>query len=165
MIRRAVLAQVLKYAGSRAPSFTIGTEADPYLRRWRLFPLRTPFNIYIHQIMRADADRELHDHPWSNVSWILAGNYAEDVFVRPPDGMRIAKDGWEYKRYSTKRLTRLAGDVIVRLGSSPHRIATVCSPCTWTLFFTGPKTRSWGFYAADKWVHYRTFLDGKETEE
>src|SRR6202012_2888483 len=60
----------------RRPDMFIGGEADPYIRRWYL--ISTPwFRVYLHNMLRDDDDRALHDHPWDNVSLILAGGFVE----------------------------------------------------------------------------------------
>src|SRR3954462_14608228 len=58
------------------------TGADTlYLRRW-LF-VRTPwFQVMLHKINRPDADRHLHDHPWSFRSLILKGGYVEHICTK-----------------------------------------------------------------------------------
>lgn len=47
-----------------------------YMKRWRLIH-RKWFGVRIHHIVRSDGDRELHDHPFSFVSFILKGGYWE----------------------------------------------------------------------------------------
>ena len=61
----------------RKPDFIIGPKDAPYLRRWWIIPRNRLFNIYLHQILRSDDDRALHDHPWINCSIILKGRYME----------------------------------------------------------------------------------------
>jgi hypothetical protein len=46
--------------------------------------------LYLHKIMRSDADRELHDHPWAFASLILWRGYHEETeaiggLLRPLD--------------------------------------------------------------------------------
>jgi hypothetical protein len=63
----------------REPDFVIGADSPggPYMRRWWIIPRNRFLNIYLHQILRDDDDRALHDHPWWNVSIILRGGYFE----------------------------------------------------------------------------------------
>src|SRR3546814_20880058 len=61
----------------RAPSFVIGGEDNPYLRRWYIIPRNRWFNVYLHEFLRDDDDRALHDHPWVNLSILLRGQYVE----------------------------------------------------------------------------------------
>src|SRR3546814_5856142 len=61
----------------RPPNFVIGGQQDPYMRRWWVIPRNRFINIYLHQVLRPDDDRALHDHPWINLSIILDGGYWE----------------------------------------------------------------------------------------
>lgn len=70
------------HAGKRKPwqfmtKFDIrGNNGSLYLRRWRL--IQTPYAaIYLHKIVRPDSDPFVHDHPWSFISFVLKGAYAE----------------------------------------------------------------------------------------
>ena len=63
----------------RPPDFIVGSETDPYLRRWHLLPRNRLFNVYLHNFCRSDDDRALHDHPWVNMSVLLSGSYMEHV--------------------------------------------------------------------------------------
>ena len=51
----------------RAPDEVIGTN---YLERWHLIPRNRFFNVYLHKFSGPDSCRELHDHPWWNLSII-----------------------------------------------------------------------------------------------
>jgi hypothetical protein len=107
----------------RAPDFVIGGAARPYLRRWWVIPRNPLFNIYLHQFLRSDDDRALHDHPWVNASILLRGRCVEHT---------ISAGGIEHRRELR------AGDVRVRpSGRLAHRVEVVDGPC-WTLFITGP---------------------------
>ena len=74
----------------RAPDFVIGPAGDPYMRRWWVIPRNKWFNIYLHNIMRSDDDRALHDHPWTNVSVLLRGSYLEHL----PGGVAKLRKPW-----------------------------------------------------------------------
>lgn len=126
----------------RPPDFIIGGAERPYIRRWWVIPRNRWFNVYLHQFLRSDDDRALHDHPWSNCSILLRGSYIEHT---------IAAGGVNHKRVLS------AGDVRLRLsGKFAHRIELHDGPC-WTLFITGPRYRSWGFHCERGWVHWETF--------
>jgi hypothetical protein len=126
----------------RAPDFVIGGHERPYLRRWFVIPRNRFFNVYLHQFLRSDDDRALHDHPWVNLSVLLRGAYVEHT---------IAAGGIEH------RTVRMAGDWAFRwTGRLAHRIE-VTDPC-WTLFITGPRYREWGFHCPDTgWIHWKRF--------
>lgn len=127
----------------RAPDFIIGSPDDPYLRRWWIVPRNRWFNIYLHQILKSDDDRALHDHPWWNVSFILLGGYIEHT----PRGKH----------------NRKVGSVVFRKATAAHRLEIKTTPA-WTLFITGPRIRQWGFHCPKGWVHWRDFVGVKEGE-
>lgn len=141
----ASLADMQAWAASRMvmlPDFTIN---DPvYLERWWIIPRNEQQNVYLHRILRDDDDRALHDHPWENVSYVIAGSYREitpaGTFIRQP------------------------GDVVKRQASDMHRLELIDGqPCV-SLFFTGPKLREWGFDCPGGWVHWRDFTAGENGE-
>jgi len=141
--------RLIAIADSRHPDFVIGGGARPYLRRWFVIPRNPFFNVYLHQFLRSDDDRALHDHPWLfNISWVLRGAYVEHTIKAGGIGVRKL---------------RIAGSMKFRLGPSPHRLelTTVLKGiplCCWTLFITGPRVRRWGFHCAERgWVHWRDF--------
>lgn len=134
----------------RDPDFIIGRSDGPYLRRWWVIPRNRWFNVYLHNIIRSDDDRALHDHPWWNVSIILRGGYIE---VLPTRGATVTTK-W-----------RAPGCLVLRGPLSPHRL--VISPFSepvWTLFITGPRLRDWGFWCPNGWIHWRAFTSGPNGE-
>lgn len=169
------------------PHFIVPKQGSdlPYLRRWFLTPWsrddhplkrkRLP-NIYLHQILRSDDDRALHDHPWVNMSIILWGGYIEHVFERPP------VEGIELPPVVQKRRRFLS--VVYRRADQAHRLELyrkekrhgrlagyVEKPC-WSLFITWRKRRPWGFWGTKEGVigeHHvpvtRQLEDGKVVED
>lgn len=132
----------------RAPDFIIGGTERPYLRRWWLIPRNPVFNIYVHQFLRSDDDRALHDHPWANLSVLLRGGYIEHTV----SGSR------ELQAPAVR--VRLSGNFAHRIELLQQRLAPWpafhMQPC-WTLFITGPRYRSWGFHCQDRWVPWQEF--------
>jgi hypothetical protein len=152
-------------ASVRPPDFIVGGADNPYLFRWYLTPwseydrrnppLWSQFtkrllpNIYLHQFLRSDDDRALHDHPWFNLSFILFGSYVEET---------IHAGGIK------GRARRVAGDWKVRTPWASHRVELLPGfdgpqeqPC-WTLFVTSPRVREWGFHCPDAgWVVWTKF--------
>lgn len=135
--------KLVGYGQAHEPDFVIGGREDPYLCRWWLLPRNPAFNAYLHCFLRSDDDRALHDHPWPNASVVLRGSYTEHT---------IAAGGVH------RREILRAGDVRVRpSGRIAHRVELHDGPC-WTLFFTGPRYRAWGFHCPDQgWVHWKQF--------
>ena len=120
----------------RPPDFVIGDPKNPYLLRWWIIPRNRWLNVYLHQILRSDDDRALHDHPWMSLSIILAGAYTEVT----PRGRR-----------------RWAGWICLRKAAQAHRLEVEGKGPTWSLFITGPVEREWGFHCPKGWVHWRKF--------
>lgn len=139
-----------RVAMKRPADFVIGKPGDDYLRRWFVIPRNRLFNIYLHQFIRSDDDRALHDHPWWNVSLLLDGSYVEHTI--DAGGVHIRK------RYN-------AGDLKFRRAKSAHRVELdmvsdgTCSNqlATWSLFITGPRVRDWGFHCPSRWVPWQEF--------
>jgi hypothetical protein len=136
--------RIIAQITARQPDFIVGTQADPYLKRWWIIPRNRWVNVYLHNIIRSDDDRALHDHPWPNISVVLKGSYIEIV---PTPGA------------TTKAKLREAGSVIFRRAIAAHRLVIPDNrpPC-WTLFITGPRVREWGFWCPKGWVQWDNFV-------
>lgn len=142
----------------------------PFLLRWYVGGEKhrglLGCNAYLHQFIRDDEDRALHDHPWWNLSLLLGGQYIEHTIK--PGGIH-----W-------RQIFR-AGDVKLRSPKAAHRVeltyGTVgdCMNGTptvapnlpawvrydsshfnyggkvpsWSLFLTGPKQQPWGFHCPE----------------
>ena len=132
----------------RPPDFVIGGELHPYLRRWWVIPRNRFLNVYLHQFLRSDDDRALHDHPWANCSILLRGSYIEHT-----------ETGRRELQAPSVRL-RLSGKFAHRIELLERRVAPwpafAPQPC-WTLFITGPRYREWGFLCPQGWVHWKRF--------
>lgn len=117
----------------------LGLPECPYVIRWRF---ETPwFSIRLHHWLAADDDRAFHDHPWSFTTFVLKGGYTD-----------MTPAGSEYLRAP-----------VVRHREAEHR-HTVFPDMggAWTIVVTGPKVRTWGFWAggtkfikANKWFASR----------
>lgn len=146
-------------ATARAPDFIVGADdpAGAYLRRWHLVPRNRLVNVYLHQFLRDDDDRALHDHPWAWLSLLLRGSYTEHT---------IAAGGIHL------RAVRVTGSIKVSGPLRPHRIELwrdsrtgKPAPC-WTLFITGPRVRRWGFHCPDAgWIDFERFTKPGATGE
>lgn len=141
-------AQILLWLKNRAmrcakrePNFIVGDASRPYLRRWYVIPRNPVFNIYLHQFLRSDDDRALHDHPWVNASILLEGEYVEHTI--PQGGIN-------------RRVRYVAGDVKFRGPRYAHRVELSAGEC-WTLFITGPRLRVWGFHCPHGWKPWQEF--------
>lgn len=131
----------------RKPDFVIGSADDPYLLRWYVIPMNRYFNIYLHNFRRSDDDRALHDHPWWNLSIILRGGYWEHL---PVDSANLKTRRWWRRPFKPYFRTAMAA----------HRIELdlpITGP-VWSLFFTGPKIRTWGFWCPQGWRRWTEFV-------
>lgn len=129
---------------SRPADFNIGGAVNPYMRRWWVIPRNEQCNVYLHEILRSDDDRALHDHPWPNTSMLLDGRYVEHT----PDGEFLREAGW----------------VGSRGADAAHRLVILPGERAVSLFMTGPKVREWGFHCPKGWVHWTDFTGGAHGE-
>jgi hypothetical protein len=112
-----------------------GSDGDG--RRWAWLP-----SVRIHHIMRADQDRDHHDHPWNARTIILKGYYIEE------------REG--------QRFDRIPGDTARLNFGQYHRIAEVSVGGVWTLFICGKKRGTWGFLVDGAKVPWREYLKLEE---
>lgn len=132
--------RLMAVAHSRAPDFIVGESTNPYLNRWWLVPRNRVLNVYLHQFLRSDDDRALHDHPWVWCSVLLRGRYIE-----------VTRDG--------ARREYAAGSCRFHRATFAHRLEVVRDVGCWTLFITGPRVRTWGFHCPQGWRNWRIFTD------
>lgn len=142
------------------PRSDIALDGDLYMRRWRFGAEWMP-GFRVHNLVRSDKDRELHDHPFDFVSIILKGGYFE--WTPTADG------GQQRKWYGP-------GSVIRRRAEDLHRIELNRRPTlfeqsgvyvagsggedipAWTLVFRSRHRREWGFMTPAGWVHWKQFV-------
>ncbi|MEM7096166.1 MAG: hypothetical protein AAF567_24385 [Actinomycetota bacterium] len=143
--------------------FTIGAAGDPYIERFVL--IRTPIcSVMVHRLHRPDADRDLHNHPWSFASVVISGGYWEsyasagNLAERNRDPRRPQGDLAAHP----SRFVRLTNRK--RAWVDYHRITQVL-PGTRTLVLAGPRQNSWGFWRetgyTEEHIGWREYLDSK----
>lgn len=125
------------------PDFIIGGADAPYLRRWFLREEGDSGSLYLHQILRDDDDRALHDHPWDASVYIISGSYRE-----------IREDCPEGELFK-------AGDYRHMRAETAHRVVVVDGP-VWTLCFTGKRRREWGFHCPQGWRPWQEFVSKRD---
>lgn len=150
-LRRRLLDRCTDRMLATDPDFLIGDPENPYIRRWHIWRVRWLSSLYLHQILRSDDDRALHDHPWATLSIILDGGYIE---VTP---RRHASPGTP----DTVTRWHAPGSLIARGPRAAHRLVLPRVPATFTitLFLTGPVVRKWGFWCPRGWVPWQEFTD------
>lgn len=139
-----------RYARRLETWIITAAENEPYLARHYIFkkdwvPQRLrPYlhwvpSIFIHEFLRGDNEREVHNHPWkTSFSIILAGGYVEE---------RMAVVGGERKIVTR---TLRPGMLNVIRADDFHRVALLDGKTTWTLFVAGERTGElWGFLDPD----------------
>lgn len=147
-----------------------GPVERPFLLRWFIGGEKHAWggNAYLHQFIRDDEDRALHDHPWANVSILLGGQYIEHTIK--PGGIHwreLFKAGDIKFRSATAahrvELTHgnIGGD---HMNGTPYLAPYIPSWVTygtkdpsWSLFLTGPKRRLWGFHCVTGWRDHKAF--------
>lgn len=120
-------------------------QGDLYMRRWRIGSKNWP-GLRLHHIVRSDADRELHDHPFWFLSIMLWGSYTE---YREGNGFDAEHVATTYR----------APCILFRRATTLHRLELKAS--VWTLVLRGAYKREWGFMTLRGWVHWRNFTFNK----
>lgn len=147
---------MLRKVTERTPDLIIGAQDNPYMKRWVLKRWKG-FQLALHNIMRSDDDRALHDHVGWNISIILTGYYYEWLFDPRADPTKTPVPGSAYP-YGYRRRLRLPLVPYFRPAARPHRLE-INRP-VWTIWLRGPHIREWGFWCKQGWVHWTQFTAG-----
>jgi hypothetical protein len=95
-------------------------------------------HVYLHKFEASDGDEEVHNHPWSGKSLILAGGYVE---FRAYKHAAVVGDGdaWGLR-------ARFVGPWEVNdiREDTFHRVTLAGKDC-WSIIVVGARTQSWGF--------------------
>lgn len=166
---KCAAAALIRIGLNRSPDFIVGGHDRPYLRRWFLIPRNRFLNVYLHQFLRDDDDRALHDHPWAWCSILLRGAYVEHTIAAGGVHCRQLRQAPSIKvsgPWRAHRVELLSGLVSGTAGTDWVLLddydETRRMPA-WTLFITGPRMRSWGFHCERRWVDWREFTDPDDT--
>lgn len=145
---------IINQVAHRPPDMIIyRRNEEHYIHRWYLIPRNRYLNVYLHHTL-LDDDEPPHDHPWANVSIILRGGYWETLFNPLQDS------GGRWHLPGIVRW-RSPGSVVFRRATSVHRLTVedTVARHSWSLFFTGPYQRDWGFWGQRGWVSHKLILD------
>lgn len=110
----------------------IETHGEPYLERWILW---FGGSLRVHRFLASDDDRAAHDHPW----WFITVPFAEYAEYLPSAESELKRRVRPFRPHFRSARFR-------------HRVELLRYP-TWTLVLTGPKSREWGFWSGDRFVH------------
>lgn len=118
----------------------IDRDGSPYLVRWHLIDTERHGRLYLHRFWRSDED-VLHDHPWAFWSLILWGGYVEVTPCLP---------------WGQWGLWHRTGSLLRRPATWRHRVVVPdrLRGRVWTLVWTGPKVREWGFWCPRGWISF-----------
>lgn len=146
-LARRLTKRAQKIIFRRQPDFLVGGAENPYLQRWWLIPRNPVFNIYLHQFLRDDDDRALHDHPWPSVSLSLGSLPLGEI----------------YRTKDETDVTRIIhpSSLVFRSASFAHRLV-VPIPGALTIFITGPRIREWGFLCPKGWRRWQEFTAAED---
>lgn len=155
----------------RTPYFDLEHEGSLYMQRWWLRKppghgahestydnKKSGIGIRIHRIMRSDRGRDLHDHPWTNISIVLRGGYWEILPIY--QGQDPHFDAHAYKR-----IWRGPGSIVIRRAGTRHRLEVQQGRSAWSLFIMGPWQRDWGFHTPFAWVYWRNYIGLERGED
>jgi hypothetical protein len=118
-----------------------GTQDSCLLTRYFLFRSERFGNLYLHIFHRPDADRELHDHPWSFLTIPIWPGYIEQT------------ERGRFRRWPLVPLWRPA--------KYAHRVETINGGESLSLVWVTGRKREWGFYTAQGWMHFQEFFKRK----
>ena len=124
----------------------------PLLIRYRLISTRWG-GVYLHHLMRSDADRHLHDHPWAFWSLVLWRGYCE---LEPKLGQGAPAVFSGYPRRERIRMTwRYPLEVVRHRATDRHQLSLLRP--AWSLVWIGPRVCDWGFYTEQGWVPWQEY--------
>lgn len=107
----------------------------PYLERWILW---FGFTLRLHRFHKGDDDRAYHDHPWWFITLPLS-TYLE----RTPGQDIVYVSRWRPH---------------FRPAAHQHIVQLLDQNPAWTFIITGPKTKEWGFWDNNQFIHHEQWL-------
>lgn len=178
-LARLLLPRLKRWAGARKPNFEIIKDADPitferlgkftdvtvprkeiYLQRWWLVPRNDWMNVYLHRMIRDD-DAVLHDHSYWSLSLVLSDGLEELWLEKPDDVSRL----WKGNIIDVAETRRpVQGDLVLRTPRMAHQLKVLPGTEPWTIFVTGPRVKSWGFYCKRGWKLWSEYVKVDQTK-
>lgn len=157
--------QVLRIV--RNPEVIQDGEGNDYLIRYHIWrPANKALGrVYLHHMVKGDALRALHSHPWNYHSLILRGGYWEraDMQCIWADKANVG-EGWLYTTgggedmpLGTAQKWFGPGSFLNRYVGWKHAIILPPGKTAWTLIYTGPKLVEWGFFPKGQFCHHTKY--------
>lgn len=142
----------------RRPDFVVGRG---HMIRWYLVPRNPLANVYLHKHC-GDDPADMHDHMYASISLVLSGSiaeyYVEEARKVHNMGRKLSSNG-SYDLVRAARRRRLEeGQVVVRSSRMAHRLALRSSEA-WTIFVTGPRVKSWGFWCPRGFQPFERYVE------
>jgi hypothetical protein len=138
-----MLRKILFKISARMPCRLIQrSPGEPYLERYFVAEL-FGFRVYLHRFVGCDGDEETHDHPWNACSFVLAGQYEQDVTTGLSGALGVVNE-----RQTVRWFSRIPSNLF-------HRIVKTV-PETWTLFIHRPRVtvdgveKGWGWLKTER---------------
>jgi hypothetical protein len=119
----------------------VNCDRDPFLYRW--FVIRTDrLALFVHQFVRSDEDRALHDHPWNFIVIPIWRGYIE---------------------HNDKGSRRVWPIISARFRKAEyrHRVELIGGKSAWSLFFRFKSYREWGFWPKDGFILWNKWWQDK----
>lgn len=116
--------------------------------------------VRLHCTVASDDSRAFHDHPWPFLSIGLAGAYVEtQPATTITKGMGAERQvAWASEVDHPDNPRRLfRAPFLNRKAATDLHVLEVDKGPVWSLFFTRPKVRSWGFAGPFGWLGWRAF--------
>jgi hypothetical protein len=120
-----------------------------YMRRWIW---KTPWGtLRLHNILRSDDDRHLHDHPFDFTSFLLSGGYTEETQGEQHWTAGILVADVRVRRWWPRF------SIVRKRAEDAHRL--ILDRPLWTFVVSGLKRRAWGFHTEKGWIVHTRYLD------
>jgi hypothetical protein len=114
--------------------------------------------IFLHRMEGPDPGVDLHDHPWSFVSFILWGGYDEErAYNREAQGMARIAETWPDTCTRGVPVIRNRWTLRAMRLDECHRITDLHKRTSWSLVIHGPARRVWGFYLPSGFMPWREY--------
>jgi hypothetical protein len=110
------------------------------------------FGVFVHRMTAPDPGQDLHDHPWTFVTFPFADYEEQRADTRLASTYATMADAYPGTSHrGTLERVRRFRPRLMRLDEC-HRITGLSRRRVWTIVVHGPKRRGWGFYLPTAWM-------------